>query len=444
MAEREKGTNLKKVISSLESNRKNVESGVDIPENIKSARGNFAEFEAVIKGQVGTIATLKSFEKSMNSQNARNLEAKKFFYGFADRMRDEVSRLMKTVEGSFQSASHKSSWSEEFKKASAEVSKMMVSLREESDTSEKMYSSVMKLQSIRDNIICQFLRAMLYRKNVLWRDLNIRFDDYIHGEVKLSLNKIKENEEKYGFVPSTLEFRVPKPEISEQALPDLLEITIHDYDEMIESMKNFSKLSEEPQLIEDISKNQHVVKGLRDKIELLTKNYNSLMEKYRSLQISKGKSQVGATEEKSLSDRIEELESLLMKKEQDILELRQNNMKSDSMMQGLKDKNKELEEEISKWQNFQLPKIKELELNQRTLLEEFHKAKKDFETYTNLYQTEREDKIKAYSDLKEERNRLTSMATILGAERRKIKELKSEINRKEAIIMELVEKAPDP
>ena len=59
-------------------------------------------------------------------------------------------------------------------------------------------------------------------------------------------------------------------------------------------MKNFSKLSGDEQLIEDINKNQHIVKGLRDKIETLTKNYNNLMEKYRGLQISKGKTQLGA------------------------------------------------------------------------------------------------------------------------------------------------------
>ena len=81
---------------------------------------------------------------------------------------------------------------------------------------------------------------------------------------------------------------------------------------------------------------------------------------------------------------------------------------------------------------------------QKTLLDEFTKTKKDFETYSGLYETEREDKIKAYSDLKDEKNRLSEMANILGRERRKIKELKAELVRKDQIIMELVEKAPDP
>jgi hypothetical protein len=46
--------------------------------------------------------------------------------------------------------------------------------------------------------------------------------------------------------------------------------------------------------------------------------------------------------------------------------------------------------------------------------------------------------------LKDEKNRISDMANILGRERRKIKELKAELMRKDQIIMELVEKAPDP
>jgi hypothetical protein len=55
-----------------------------------------------------------------------------------------------------------------------------------------------------------------------------------------------------------------------------------------------------------------------------------------------------------------------------------------------------------------------LEVAQKTLLDEFAKTKKDFETYSGLYEVEREEKIKAYSDLKDEKNRISEMANILG------------------------------
>jgi hypothetical protein len=71
---------------------------------------------------------------------------------------------------------------------------------------------------------------------------------------------------------------MPKIEIGyESPLADLVAIVFQDESELIDSIKNFSKLSDEPQLIEDISKNQHIVKGLRDKIETLTKNYSLLL-----------------------------------------------------------------------------------------------------------------------------------------------------------------------
>jgi hypothetical protein len=44
-----------------------------------------------------------------------------------------------------------------------------------------MYNGVYKLLNIKENILCQIFRIMVYKKNILWKDLNIKFDDYIHG-----------------------------------------------------------------------------------------------------------------------------------------------------------------------------------------------------------------------------------------------------------------------
>ena len=71
---------------------------------------------------------------------------------------------------------------------------MINSLKEESDTPEKIYSAVTKILSFKDQLMSQFIRILLYKKNVLWRDLNIIYDDFIHGEIKSSLNLIKSNE----------------------------------------------------------------------------------------------------------------------------------------------------------------------------------------------------------------------------------------------------------
>lgn len=64
------------------------------------------------------------------------------------------------------------------------------------------------------------------------------------------------------------------------------------------------------------------------------------MEKYRTLQISKGKH--SASDEKSLTQKMEEMQNLLMKKEQEIIELKQASLKQDAYMATLKEKNKQL------------------------------------------------------------------------------------------------------
>ena len=122
--------------------------------------------------------------------------------------------------------------------------KIVNNFREEADTPEKIYSAIDKLLSSKDQLVCQFLRILLFKKNILWRDLNIIYDDYIHGEVKTVLNLMKSYEDKYGYIPSSLEFKMPKTEeIEESSLPDLISITLTDFNEMIESIKNYSKLN---------------------------------------------------------------------------------------------------------------------------------------------------------------------------------------------------------
>lgn len=74
--------------------------------------------------------------------------------------------------------------------------------------------------------------------------------------------------------------------------------------------------------------------------------------------------------------------------------MKQAGLKQDSLMSTQKERNKELEDELSKWHKYQIPKIKEMEANQRSLLEEFTKVKRDLETYSNIVQNEREEKMR--------------------------------------------------
>ena len=72
---------------------------------------------------------------------------------------------------------------------------------------------------------------MLYKKHLLWKDLNVPYENYVHTEVKNVINTIKLNEEKYGYIPQSIEYKTPKFEGQSEDLASfsLLQILMKDF-----------------------------------------------------------------------------------------------------------------------------------------------------------------------------------------------------------------------
>lgn len=83
-------------------------------------------------------------------------------------------------------------------------------------------------------------------------------------------------------------------------------------------------------------------------------------------------------------------------------------------MQVLKEKLKESEEEVVKFHTYQIPKLKELEMVQKNLADEFLKLRKDVETYSSLFQMEGQAKSQLMLELKKEKETVESLVGILG------------------------------
>ena len=69
----------------------------------------------------------------------------------------------------------------------------------------------------------------------------------------------------------------------------------------------------------------------------------------------------------------------------------------------LKEKLKDSEEEVVKFHTYQIPKLKELEMIQKNLSEEFGKLRKDVDTYSSLFHMEGHAKNKLMAELKKEK-----------------------------------------
>ena len=63
---------------------------------------------------------------------------------------------------------------------------------------------------IRDNLISQAFKALLYRKIVLWMDLDILDTGYVKGDILEAVQNLVAFKNKHGYIPTRLEYTHPK------------------------------------------------------------------------------------------------------------------------------------------------------------------------------------------------------------------------------------------
>ena len=75
---------------------------------------------------------------------------------------------------------------------------------------EAALESFIEVCEIRDNLISQAFKALLYRKIVLWMDLDILDTGYVKGEILEAVQNIFAFKNKHGYVPTKVEYVHPK------------------------------------------------------------------------------------------------------------------------------------------------------------------------------------------------------------------------------------------
>ena len=69
------------------------------------------------------------------------------------------------------------------------------------------FSLIGKMLNMRDGLQKQIFHSSLYRKLIIWSDLNIQPDEYSHQKVVECINQINEFQEKLNYKPTKLEFQ---------------------------------------------------------------------------------------------------------------------------------------------------------------------------------------------------------------------------------------------
>lgn len=63
---------------------------------------------------------------------------------------------------------------------------------------------IAKLLNLKDNLQKQVFMGVLYRKLVIWMDLNIQSDDFEHSKVVEAINLINDLKEQLKYIPARL------------------------------------------------------------------------------------------------------------------------------------------------------------------------------------------------------------------------------------------------
>lgn len=141
-----------------------------------------------------------------------------------------------------------------------------------------------------------------------------------------------------------------------------------------------------------------------------------------------------------MKSKVDKLISESKKKDLDLSLLQTTITTHENTIQNLKDKLKELEDELLKLNVSYYPKLKEVEGLQKGLLEEFFKVKKEIDVVSTSLENDNELKNRLQNDLKEEKELVESIVGILGRERRKIHDLKEENKKLDKLVLELTNK----
>lgn len=174
------------------------------------------------------------------------------------------------------------------------------------------------------------------------------------------------------------------------------------------------------------------MKSQRGEIEQAYQNYQVLERKYREA-VSKDEKM----DMVEMKEKLKMVEEALENKEVELKELKFSYRDYTRDMTTMKDKIKELQADLDKISKEELKKLKEVEVQQGALGEEFKRIHKNVSNFGGMFEFESEGKQNLAHEIILLKGTISKMADILGRHKRDIQTLKDEIKRLNAVIIDL-------
>ncbi|CAD8055566.1 unnamed protein product [Paramecium primaurelia] len=443
---------IKPIVQQISYARQGINEKKNISENIEKMKVAFDQLAPAIRNQQDYIQNMNPSSIQIKDGAEKLQEQKRYFLRFLDLMNYELTELLNIARNTMGLKDKNTNPDSFWEKILYQKVKFIESIKDQLTPETNYFELLFKTLNLRDNLIIQFFKALLHRKLLLWKDMNIRNEPFVHAQIKALLNNIESKQTKGQIISEKLEFK--EIDFINETIPGVwryqleskeesysigifLNLLKDTYDDLITSLLNYCNLQMDPAALKQVTNNQKQVQSLRQQIEILVDENEKLTKQLNELKLTKRSNEF--VEIKRLQQVIEELEVNLSRKTREIDELMANSKGSLSLIQNLREKLKDVEEENHRYNNIFFPKQKDIEQQTAKLLDEFLQIKKDIDTYSSLFKMESQIREKALKSKEQSDDQVQKLVDMLGRSKQKNKELQEIIKQKESIINKVLE-----
>lgn len=305
---------------------------------------------------------------------------------------------------------------------------------------------IAKLMNLKDNMMKQITHALIYRKILLFKDLNINSADFVEAKVADIMGQMEDLEKEYGYIPtkakleevklSSIGAYTPTGEGEgkfSEGVENLYSLSLSML-EMENIIKTNFKLSDEK--LSKFTENNPVLDTLRKRLEDVYKEKEKLHE-----DIKRNESLMMGGEMNEIHEMNRELDRLKLLNDslQKELDNSEGNLKTcKNALTKTKHDLRNMTDAKKNLESYLKPRLKDVKKYQRELATELNKIRQDAELLPSMFRAEAQFRNQCKKDKEDAEIKMYDAVKIAEKLELEKKDLKHELERKERLALQAI------
>jgi len=415
-----------------------------------------------LNSQFGSLKNMKNIKKDTEKEGQNN-ENKIYLQTFMEIIEKELLMLLQICKQRFSvprsnqrnqdlttELREQAFWRRLEDKYKEKINNIKFSINSETNPFELIFQYL----NIRDALMAENIRALLYQQQILYKDLNVPPNEFVHNEVYKILDNIHQQNEKSGFIQPKLAFdkasiksyelfkledhhreqEGAQAEATFLPISQFVQLTGQAFDQFEGLVRNIFGLTNVDKEIA-INTSKVVTNSLRHQLQAAHASIADLEAKIQHLS-GKLKSD-DQEDEESLKKELHDKDNLISELQRDLRNLNNELVKNEKSAQLFKLQFNQLQDDYKRLSGSYFPKLDETTEVVKKAVDNIDKIKKELDFLFSMVRVEKMDKNKINHDTKLNEMQLEKIAGKLGSLRKEIKHLKSELAQKDMVSFEL-------